>query len=166
MNPIDYFRINKTVTYKGSRKTLIAMFDEIIRDPYGREEIDMEENGKLSYVLTARIALGTASASINGRRIATGGISVNAHIRSVSETKHEIVFRTEVRVEQYIMFIAFASVFAGLFVGMPPLPAWILVAVLWPVAQLWFNYVHRSQQIALIDDLKKSLALKMTSGRF
>jgi hypothetical protein len=41
-----------------------------------------------------------------------------------------------------------------------------LVGVLWPVAQLWFNYVHRSQQLALIDDFKKSLALKMTSGRF
>jgi hypothetical protein len=166
MNPIDHFRINKVVTYKGSQETLIAMIDEVRQDPFGKEEIDLRQNGELSYLLTARIAFGTATVSINQKRYATGGITVNAYVRSVSDTKHEIVFRTKVRVEQYAIFIAFALSFLGLFIGMPPLPAWILVGVLWPVAQLWFNYVHRSQQLALIDDFKKSLALKMTSGRF
>lgn len=171
MNPIrsilEYFRVKKTIRYHGTMENLESILDTMESKRLEKEEFYINKMDKLQYRLNPTVSLGTVQTSVNGMLVHMDEITVKMNLLSNNYSLQEIELLGSLHKFHLLMFFAglcgfIGSIYAlmtfGQFAGL------ILVAILWPICHLWFNFVWTSQEKALIEEVKLALHIRIRAG--
>lgn len=114
-----------------------------------------DRNRPNSFRIFAKTSLGTAQYE-NGRSAA--GISVYGRFKINVDKKTVLILETKMRGEVFLLCIASIVFFIVLLFNTDELPFWLLFIP--PVLPVWFFYVYRIQELALVEKVEKILKIK------
>lgn len=168
MNPfriiLEKFRVKKTLRFHGQIDALERLLESVETQPLEKDQFYFKRLELLKYELEPFVSLGTMQHSINGVSTGTQKISVTLQIASISQNLQELRFSGKLHNAHYFLFFGFLIGFVGAFCALSMTGEFgglIVVGILWPIVQLWFNYVWTSQEKALIEEIQLSLQIRI-----
>ena len=157
----------KSIRYHGHLEILQELFEEIETNKFGKEEFTCLQTAPNNYILNPFFSVGTMQTSINDILTSSSGIAVSAKIISRSETLQEIQLTGKMNPVHYVIIAIFFFFLLGFGLsGKLTIVGFLVLFATWVIFHIWFNFIWASQEKAVIEDLKKSIALKMRMRSF
>jgi hypothetical protein len=151
------FITNKIITFKGDIKTLEEMVDEMLIDNNDQLFKCIKIESKI-YQFIAKISIGTLRINNSHQEI-----NLEMNILSEDENEQKIWFKGKLNPIHYFILFAYCFIFFALFISKDTLTIWLFpgIIILWVISHIWFNFIIRGQENAIIDDFNQILSKKI-----